>query len=552
MSELTRIIEACSSPDAYEHPVSDVEVHQTHISVVFLAGSSAYKVKKPVELGFLDFTTLALRRHYCHEEVRLNRRLAPDVYLGVVPIVETPDGLGVRERFDEPAAGREAVEGQAEEGEAEEGKAVEYAVKMRRLPDDARLLAWVLEGALRDYHVAVLGRRLARFHAEAHSGPEVSRWGRFETVAGNARENLDQSRAHIGTTLSATVHGRMTEALERELRRLRPLIEGRAESDVPRDTHGDLHLEHVYLFPEQEPPGDLVIIDCIEFNERFRFADPVADMAFLAMDLGFRGRRDLAEVFADAYFDAAEDVEGQGLLRFYTAYRAAVRGKVEGMAAEGPEVPEKSRRAAVRSARAHWLLALSELEPPERRPGLVLVGGLPGTGKSTLADALAIRLGLTVLSSDRTRKGLAGLDPTTSGAADFGEGIYTPEWNERTYAALVEETKQRLFDGERVIVDASFREDARRRTLLDLAAEHGVPGVFLLCDAPPEIVHAHIAGRRGGASDADWAIYEAAAERWEAPSEDTRSQLGVVSTHQTVAWSVEQALAHLAELGLVG
>lgn len=550
MSELSRIIEGFSRPDAYAHPVSNVVVHQTHISVVFLAGSSVYKVKKPVELGFLDFTTLARRRHYCHEEVRLNRRLAPHVYLGVVPIVDTPDGLRVLERFDEPDAGG-ASAGARSEGQAVEGEAVEFAVKMRRLPDEARLLAWVVENALRDYHVAVLGRRLARFHAEADSGPEVSRWGRFETVAGNARENLDQSRPHIGTTLSATVHGRMSEALEKELRRLRPLIEARAESDVPRDTHGDLHLEHVYLFPEQEPPGDLVIIDCIEFNERFRFADPVADMAFLAMDLGFHGRRDLAAVFADAYFDAADDDEGRELLRFYTAYRAAVRGKVEGMAAEEPEVPEESRLAAARSARAHWLLALSELEPPKRRPGLILVGGLPGTGKSTLADALAIRLGFTVLSSDRTRKGLAGLDPTTSAAADFGEGIYTPEWNHRTYAALVHEAEQRLFDGERVIVDASFREDARRSVFLDLAAAHGVPGILLLCDAPPEIVQAHIMGRRGGASDADWAIYEAAAERWETASDYTRRHLGVVNTHQTVAWSVEQALAHLAELGLV-
>ena len=294
-----------------------------------------------------------------------------------------------------------------------------------------------------------------------------------------------------------------------------------------------------------------MIIDCIEFNERFRFADPVADMAFLVMDLGFRGRRDLAGVFADAYFDAAGDAEGQELLRFYTGYRAAVRGKVEGMA-EGSEVPEELRRAAVRSARAHWLLALSELEPPERRPGLILVGGLPGTGKSTLADALGIRLGLTVLSSDRTRKGLAGLDPTTSAAADFGEGIYTPEWSDRTYMALLGEARQRLFDGERVIVDASFREEARRRLFLDLAAEHGVPGFLLLCDAPPEIVQAHIAGRKGGPSDADWAIYEAAAARWRAPSDETRPRLGVVNTHQTVAWSVEQALTHLSGIGLVG
>ena len=174
---------------------------------------------------------------------------------------------------------------------------------------------------------------------------------------------------------------------------------------MPRDTHGDLHLDHVYLFPDRAPPADLVIIDCIEFNERFRFADPVADMAFLVMDLAFHGRRDLARAFADAYFRASGDEEGRALLPFYTAYRAAVRGKVEGMELAEREVPEAERAAALVRARAHWLLALGELEEPGRRPCLVLVGGLPGTGKSTLARGLAEQAGFTVIRSDLVRRG---------------------------------------------------------------------------------------------------------------------------------------------------
>src|SRR5438034_1293400 len=181
---------------------------------------------------------------------------------------------------------------------------------------------------------------------------------------------------------------------------------------MPRDTHGDLHLDHVYLFPEKKPPADLVIIDGIEFNERFRYSDPVADMAFLVMDLRFHGYHDLAQAFADAYFQAAGDEQGRTLLPFYTAYRAAVRGKVEGFELLEKEIPAAERAAALERARAHWLLALGELEQPAQKPCLVLVGGLPGTGKSTLAQGLAQRAGFQVIRSDVVRKQLAGLAPT--------------------------------------------------------------------------------------------------------------------------------------------
>ncbi len=553
--DLTTIIEGLARPEAYPHDAADLRVLQTHISVVALAGPYAYKVKKPVDLGFLDFTTLEKRLHYCHEEVRLNRRLAPDAYLGVVRV----DEIGGRLRVSEEICRPPEDSGSPPEGEGSRGgdapaepPAHDYAVKMQRLPEGHTLRAWLSEGALRPYHVAVLARRVARFHADADSGPEVARWGRFDVVAGNARENLEQTREHVGLTLSPAMETRLTEALERELARLRSLMEARASAGVPRDTHGDLHLDHVYLFPEHEPPRDLVIIDCIEFNERFRFADPVADMAFLAMDLSFHGRRDLARVFSDAYFEAAEDPEGRRLLGFYMAYRAAVRGKVGGITALDTEVSGTDRARAIARARALWLVALSELEPPARRPCLVLIGGLPGTGKSTLAEALAERARLEKVASDVTRKRLAGLDPETSADAEFGQGIYTPEWNDRTYDALFEEAERRLLDGGRVIVDASFREESRRARFLDLARKLGVTGLFLELNAPREVIHRRLSERSGGASDADWEIYEGAEKSWEAPSAATAERLGRVETSQSKGWSVEQALAHLSEAELLG
>lgn len=525
---LLPLIDALGKPEAYPHPADDIRIHQTHISVVALAGPFAYKVKKPVELGFLDFTTLEKRLHYCREEVRLNRRLAPDVYLGVVPLVDVE--------------GRLRVDGA--------GDPVEYAVKMRRLPAGATALERLRRGELGAGTLRALGGRVAAFHAEAASGHEISRFGRWDVVAGNARENLEQSREHVGVCLSQSVHSRICAALEARLTELRPLIESRADADVPRDTHGDLHLDHVYLFPDEEPPRDLVVIDCIEFNERFRYADPVADMAFLAMDLLFRGRRDLERVFVDAYFDASGDRAGRALLPFYVAYRAAVRAKVGGMTAAETEVPRADRDVAIARARGHWLLALSQLEVPERGPALVLVGGLPATGKSTLAEMLARSGGFEVVSSDRVRKELAGLSPETSAAAAFGEGIYTPAWSDRTYAACLERAEARLFEGGRVIVDASFREAHRRRAFLEAALRWGVRPVLLVCTASADTVRERMADRRSGASDADWEVYQAAAAAWEHEPDDLRWSVEEVATDAGREEALSAAIDRLRREGL--
>ncbi len=531
---LSDLIEQLSRPEAYDHPVDHVTVVQTHISVVFLAGSLVYKVKKPVDLGFLDFSTLERRGHFCHQEVHLNRRLAPDVYLGVSPIVSIDGTLHVFEDL-------------APDGAPDP---VEWAVRMVRLDDEFRMSNWVADGTLRPYHVAVVARRLARFHANAARGPDIARWGRLEVVAGNARENLEQALPHIGHTLTAELHERLSSALDRALDGLAPLIDRRAAAGIPRNTHGDLHLDHIYLFDDRAPPGDVVVVDCIEFNERFRFADPVADIAFLDMDLRFQGRDDLARTFADAYFETTGDEEGRSLLRFYSAYRAAVRGKVLGMRSLDPEAPDEDRRLSSEEARAHWMLALQLLEPPRRRPCLVLVGGLPGTGKSTLSQLLGESAGLRVISSDRTRKRLAGLAPETSAAAEYGEGLYTAEWNEQTYEDLLEEAEKGLLRGERLIVDASFREDVRRATFLAMADRLRVPSVFLLLEAPETRVRTRLEIRPQGPSDADRATYEAIAERWESPSPDTAGATRSVDTGQTKAWTLEQALACLEGLGI--
>jgi len=341
--DLSGLIEGLSGPG--------VEVRQTHISVVFLVGHDVYKLRKPVALGFVDFTTLEARRADCFEEVRLNRRLAADVYVGVVPVVARGSGL--------------AFEG--------EGEAVEWAVKMKRLPDEASLLARLERGELAEETIERVADRLAAFHASAARPADAPELGGFETVARNVRENFEEMAEDVGRTVSGPVFASLRAKSEEALARLRPLIEERARRGTACEGHGDLRLEHIYVLDDRAPPDDLVVIDCVEFSRRFRVSDPVADVAFTVMELLFHGQGERAQRFADRYLRSRGDESGAALLPFYVAYRSLVRAKVRGLELREPEIPEARRQSSLRKARAHFLLALGELEPPETRPVLVLV-----------------------------------------------------------------------------------------------------------------------------------------------------------------------------------
>lgn len=524
--ELPALIQALSQPTAFPQPAGPVDVVHTHISVVFLSGSDVFKVKKPVNLGFLDFSTLEKRRHYCEEEVRLNRRLAPKVYKGIVPITRGGTGL----RF----------------GGA--GEAIDWAVHMERLPDAARLYERIERGATDAAEVIRFAERLAAFHACAAGGPEVARQARFEGVARNLLDDFDFPAHHVGVTISAPVLERVRRLTEAALAQFQELIESRAAAGRPRDCHGDLHLDHVYVFPEKAAPDDLIAVDCIEFNERFRFIDPVADMAFAYMDLLLLGRDDLAEAFRNAYFAATNDREGEALLPLYTSYRATVRGKVEGLKMDESEVPAEARARAREESAAHWQLALRVLEKPRRRPCLILVGGLPGTGKSTLARTLGEQAGFDVIRSDLVRKQLAREAGVPEQAGSFGDAIYTAEWTEKTYTRCLRDARQAIFLGQRVIIDATFQKDHWRRVFLDAARHWGVPALYLECRAAPNVVRTRLQQRKDDASDADWTVYQMKSAQWEAGSEVTRRCLEEVNTDDDSC--VRCAVAALSARGL--
>jgi len=525
--DLARFIAELTNPAAFPQPVRSVEVRQTHISIVLLAGDVVYKIRKPVKLAFVDFSTLELRKRDCEAEVRLNSRLAAEVYLGVVPIVRQGGGL--------------KIEGA--------GEPIEWAVKMRRLADEDTLASQLAQGTASQTQLVELARQLAEFHAQAERSPQIAEFGRTATITANARGNFEQSRNQIGVTVTPGVFDRIVRRTEELLCELRPLFESRAARSIPCDTHGDLRADHVYFLQEgKTTPPHTVVIDCLEFNDAFRYADPVADMAFLAMDLEFAGRIDLAVAFVDSYFEASGDEEGRQLLPFYVAYRATVRGKVEGLKAAEGEVPQQEREQSRQRAAGYWLLALGALEPAEQRPALVLVGGLPGSGKSTLAAQLAEQVNFEVIRSDVVRKELASDASSNSGR--FGEGRYTDEWNARTYAECLARAEAMLRDGRRVIVDASFREQPRRAAFFNLAARLCVPAVLLECQAPADVIRERLATRQGDASDADWSIYEAASRAWQPAAADPAKRQHVVPSGGTREATTLLALAVLRQVGV--
>lgn len=478
-------------PLVFPEGTTDVERRETHISIVFLVGDHAYKVKKTVRFPFVDYSTRALRMHFCGIEVALNRRLAPDVYLGVVPVVLQKDRL--------------VFEGK--------GHPVDHAVKMRRLPDEWRLGNWLAQGALPDGFWARLASRLRDFYHQAAQGPDIDRWARPKVVEENWRQVVTQIGAFPPDLLAPALRERLERAFNDEWERQRHWVEERRFK--AREGHGDLRLEHIYFRPDDPAPRDIRIIDAVEFDPRYRCGDPLLDIAFLVMDLEAHGYPGESGQMAEEYFRYSGDMDGD-LLSFYVAYRHLVRTLARGLQTLSEQGMEKETQR--QWTRKHSLMAWGRIAPPAQKPCLILMTGLPGTGKSTLAKELASTEGIQVISSDTVRKGLAGVPLEKDMTASFQEGIYSPVQTDRTYAALRAEAEERLLEGQRVLVDATFHLQSRREPFARLARDLGVPFLLYICRADLEQVRQRLvpSANRSG-SDADIRVHEAIARLWEEP-----------------------------------
>ncbi|MEO8602064.1 MAG: AAA family ATPase [bacterium] len=502
---LTRLVEAMRQARFYPEPPARVDVVQTHISVVFLAGEQVYKLKKPVRFAFLDFSTLERRRHFCHEEVRLNRRLAGDTYRGVVAIVSHGDGFAL--------------------APADAADAVEYAVHMRRLPAE-RMLTHLL--AHDDVSPALIDRiaaRLVVFHAAADAGLAVARGGDPAVLARLMDDDFGEVAALHDDTISAADDGAIQAWCHAFLRAHAALLRRRVAAGRIRDGHGDLHAEHICCV---EP--ELLIFDCIEFNPAFRHRDVAAEIAFLAMDLTCLGRADLADRLVATYAARAGDSELARLVPFYACHRAYIRGKVESIKSREAEVDAADRAAARASATAHF--ALSYRYTWSDAPALVVVCGLSGSGKSTVAAALAARTAFAHVNSDRTRKALAGVAPTDRP----GEALYTSARSAETYAAMYAAARDALAAGRGAILDGTFQRRIDRDAARAIAAGAGVPMLFVECRATDDEIRRRLAERtmrNDDPSDADWAVYLHQRSRYQPFRRDQTDHLTLHDTSDT-------------------
>lgn len=497
-------------------------VWQTHISWVFGIGDEVFKVKRPVELGFLDFSTLARRRAACEAEVALNTRLAPDVYRGLAPITRD-------------AAGRHAIEG--------EGEVVDFAVRMRRLSDESRADVRLAGGRLGLEEVDRMACRVAAFHAACRVDTGTAAFGRPDAIRRNVRENFEQARGRIEALLSPA------EALEIERTQLAFLdaheaaLHARADRGRVRDGHGDLRLEHFYL----EDDGAVRVLDCIEFNERFRYGDVCADVAFLSMDLAWHGRVDLAERALATYARESSDYDLYPLVDFYESYRAYVRGKIAAMLATDEQAPAPVRERAKEEARRYFLLALAAERRPLLGPMVVAIGGPIASGKSTLADRLGAAMGAPAINTDRIRKHMLGARATDRLYDGSWAGAYDREFTEAVYAEVDRLAHAVLASGRPVILDASFRSRAMREGARRLAERAGVDFRFVECRVDPRIAKARLRVRdmQTSVSDGRLEIFDEFLRRWE-PVEELGADVHlIVDTSRELDDVVEQLRGEL-------
>ncbi|MFN8122502.1 MAG: AAA family ATPase [Thermoleophilia bacterium] len=454
-------------------------VIETHVSVITFVGDRAYKLNKPLDLGFLDHRTLEARRAACHREVALNRRLSPDVYLGVLD-VRGPDG-----------------------------RVCEHLVAMRRMPGDRRLTALLGTPEGPDA-VRAVARTVAAFHATAARSAAIDRAGSREALLALWDQSLEQMAPFAGGVLPAAEFAEVASMAHRYLAGREPLFAARREAGLVRDGHGDLLADDVFVLDDGPR-----ILDCLAFSDALRWSDVLLDIAFLAMDIEWKGHPELAHRLLDWYREFSYEHHPTTLWHHFVGYRAHVRSKVACLrAAQGD--PDAAADAA-------GLHALAARRLREGRVRLVMVGGPPGTGKSTLAAALADRLGAVHLSTDVLRKELAGLPPDADIAAPLGQGRYRPEEVHRVYTAMLARAETLLGMGEHVVLDASWGEEQERARARHVAENCGAALAELRCVAPPAVIRERMARRRAGApahaSDASEVVAAAlyaAADPWPA------------------------------------
>lgn len=515
-SHQSKIVELLQDPNFYSPPVDSVSLRETHISVVFLTGDVVYKIKKPVDMDFLDFSTLEKRRHFCYREVELNRRLTRDVYLDVVPITFQQD------HYDLDGSGRP----------------VEYAVKMRQLPHSATMVKLLRKGELGRKHINLLAQVLSRFFEHAKTGGQIDSCGSLATIRKNCEENFMQLKEFAGEVISLKGLLFVRSTTRSFLNRRKMLFKRRIDNGKIRECHGDLRAGHIYFTDDE-----IQIIDCIEFNERFRYNDVACDLAFLAMDLDFEGFSTESQDLLKYYVGASGDADVYILMNFYKSYRALVRVKVNCLRLRQGHLAEARRSELLEETQRYMELACQYVEQ-FARPTVWVVCGMSATGKSTIAKAVAKKLGVRMLSSDLIRKELLPDRPPRYRPA-FQEGIYSKEATSITYGKLLHLAQEEIDRQNSVILDATFGRKHHRRKMLRLADELDANIVFIECTCSDAVIKHRLRSRdtRPSISDARLEHFENLKANYESLDDIPQSIHITVDTQKPPEDNIRQILS---------
>ena len=477
--EQPMLIRSLLKPETYDHAARDIELIETHISWVILTGEFAYKIKKPVNLGFLDFSTLEKRRFCSSEELRLNSRLAAELYLQVVPIAGSPE--------------HPVLHGA--------GEAFEYAIKMVQFPQQAQLDNMLANGQLGKRHMDAIACLVADFHQSTAVAPADSDFGDPQHVYHPVAENFSQIRQHILTTLYDDQLTALENWSKKAFEASTSVFLQRKRDGYIRECHGDMHLRNLVWFNDKP-----LAFDCLEFNPGLRWIDTMSEVAFLVMDLQDRNQPVLAQRFLNHYLEQCGDYPGVRVLRFYLVYRALVRAKVAAIRAGQQGIGETERRVAEDEFHAYLKLAHSYTRPD--RPRLLITRGMSASGKSTLTQPLLESAGAIRIRSDVERKRLFGIKTDSDSRAGIDQGIYSADAGIKTYDKLKYLSESVLAAGFSVIVDAAFLKYEQRQPFMRLAKEMQVPFVILEFTASADTLRQRIRDRVADVSDADLSVLE--------------------------------------------
>jgi hypothetical protein len=464
------VIEQMMQPEFYPHPVKEpIRMMQTHVSYVFLTGDYAYKVKKPVNFGFLDFSTLEARHHFCLEEIRMNQENAPELYLDVLPVTQSEEGF-VLNGTSQP---------------------VEYVLKMREFSQDDLFICMFEQNRLTQTYMEELGRIVAQFHATAKTNDYIRTFGEVSQVRQAIDENYEQTEKYIGGPQTLSQFEQTRQFTDAFFANEQELFNSRIQNNQIRECHGDLHLRNICLWHDK-----IQLFDRIEFNEPFRFVDVMYDIAFAVMDLEARGRKDLGNAFLNTYIEQTGDWEGLQVLPLYLSRQAYVRAKVTSFLLDDPGVGQDSKEEALATAALYYKLAWDYTR--SQKGQLILMSGLSGSGKTTVARHLARHLGAIHLRSDAVRKHLAGIPLEQKGGTD----LYTSQMSQKTYDRLLELGIKLANRGFPVILDAKYDRQAFRKEAIAQAQSYQVPVKIIYCTAPEDVVRDRLLSRTNDVSDA--------------------------------------------------